>query len=76
MKKFTLKILHPEDEALVMSVLEAFQKCGKIELGKPDSEDAGQEVFDENDEEMLNLLEQADREKGVPYEELRKRFGL
>lgn len=76
MKTFTLKILRPEDDALVISVLEAFQKSGKIELTESGTETPDPEALDENDEEILDLLDQADRERGVPYEELRKRFGL
>ena len=76
MKNITIKILRPEDEALILSVLEAFQKNGKIELEIPGEEEPNPEEFDKNDEEILDLLNQADREKGVPYEELRKRLGL
>lgn len=76
MKKISIAILAPEDEALILGVLAAFQKSGKIELEIPGDETPGTDSFDKNDEEILDLLDRADREKGVPYEELRKRFGL
>ncbi len=76
MKNITIKIPHPEDEALILSVLEAFRKNRKIELEIHGEEAPFEDEFDKNDEEILDLLDQADREKGVPYDELRKRFGL
>ncbi len=76
MKNITIKILRPDDEALILSVLEAFRKNGKIELEINGEETPAEDEFDKNDEEILDLLDQADREKGVPYGELRKRFGL
>jgi hypothetical protein len=76
MKNINITILHPEDEALILSVLEAFRSNSKIELEINGEETPVEEEFDKNDEEILDLLDQADREKGVPYGELRKRFGL
>jgi hypothetical protein len=76
MKQITLQILQEEDEALIISVLEAFQKNGKIAFKTIANNAPHEEAFDKNDEEISDLLDQADRERGVPYEELRKRFGL
>ncbi len=76
MKNITIKIPQSEDESLVISVLEAFRKNGKIEFEINGEESPSEDEFDKNDEEILDLLNQADREKGVPYDELRKRFGL
>ncbi|MCB0519760.1 MAG: hypothetical protein H6577_15130 [Lewinellaceae bacterium] len=76
MKSITIQILNPEDETLVLAVLEAFQKSGKITLGTAGEKRPDPDSFDKTDEEILDLLDRADREKGIPYEEHRKRFGL
>ncbi len=76
MKEITLQILHEEDEALIISVLEAFRENGKIVVKSNADKSPTEGPFDKNDEEISDLLDRADRERGVPYEELRKRFGL
>lgn len=76
MKKISIKIISPEDEALILSILQAFQKNGNIEIEIAGDADIVPLEFDKNDEEILDLLDQADRQRGVPFEELRKRFGL
>lgn len=76
MKNISINILSPDDEALILSILQAFQKNGKIEIEIAGEADTAPPEFDKNDEEILDLLDQADRQRGVPFEELRKRFGL
>ena len=76
MKNIQINITDPADESMVTDILEALSRAGKISFVIPGESSNEQEIFDKNDEEILGLLDQADREKGVPYEELRKRFGL
>ena len=76
MKNIQINITDPADESMVTDILEALSRAGKISFVISDESSNEQEIFDKNDEEILGLLDQADREKGVPYEELRKRFGL
>ena len=71
-----IQLLREEDESLILGVLEAFQKSGRISVTVEGRGNDVEETNDKHDEEILDLLDQADRERGVPYEELRKRFGL
>lgn len=60
MKNISIKILNAEDEPLILSILQALQENGKIEIETSDDLD----LDEKTDQEILELLDQAELERG------------
>ena len=76
MTNYSISIPDKSDAVLIFQILEVFRQKKMLEFKEVNLDEAEKGIPVKTDAEITALLEKADKEDGIPYEEFRMKYQL